>query len=476
MAKILIVDDDRAVSGTLARLISDQGHSVDRAATLEEGLKLVSIGNYDVVFVDVDMPDGNGLEALPKIKHAPSRPEIIMITGQADPDGAKLAIGNGAWDYLGKAWSPETLRLSLDRALEYRLEKAASKKPVLLERSGIVGNSPELAEILEKLAEVSASDVSVLITGETGTGKELFAHAIHKNSIRAQQNFVVVDCASLPETLAESTLFGHIRGAYTGADSSRDGLVKQAHCGTLFLDEIGDLSLNIQKAFLRVLQERQFYPLGANKEVRSNFRLVAATNRNLEQMVSQGHFRKDLYYRLRSCAIELPPLRNRSSDIRELTIHYAMNFCEEYGLATKGFSPDFFEAIKQYPWPGNIRELVNAIGNAVVAARHESTLYAKHLPQEIRIHQKVSALERHRTGASGRASEFQEQVHSDDTKHLPTFREYKRSIARKLEKEYLLKLMTLSKGDLECARRISGLGRSRLYALMKEHHVSSDPQ
>ena len=197
------------------------------------------------------------------------------------------------------------------------------------------------------IAQAAGSDVNVFITGETGTGKELFARAVHENSPRARGNFVVVDCTALPETLVESLLFGHEKGTFTGAEKARDGLVRQAHCGTLFLDEVGELPLNMQKAFLRVLQERRFRPLGGSREIESDFRLVAATNRNLDQMVRAGQFREDLLFRLRSYVIELPPLRERPEDLQELARFYADRFCERYGLPSKGFSPDFIRTLQR---------------------------------------------------------------------------------------------------------------------------------
>ena len=214
-----------------------------------------------------------------------------------------------------------------------------------LKTEGIVGASPRLGACLDTLAQAAGSDANVLITGETGTGKELFAWAIHKNSSRAGRSFVVVDCAALPETLVESTLFGHLRGAFTGADKPRDGLIKQADGGTLFLDEIGELSPSIQKAFLRVLQEKRFRPVGGGQEVSSDFRLIAATNRRLDDMARSGAFREDLLFRIRTLVLELPPLRDTKEDLRDLVVHYVVKFCEQYGVPMKSFSPEFHEVL-----------------------------------------------------------------------------------------------------------------------------------
>lgn len=262
MGNVLVIDDDKNVCTAISNAVERMGHKTVHALTLKEGLEKACSDSFDVVFLDVQMPDGNGLDILPPIRGTPSSPEVIIITGFADPDGAELAIKNGAWDYIEKPCSVQEMTLPFIRALEYREEKKAAKVPVALKREGIVGSSPKLGACLDLLPQMSNSVANVLITGETGTGKELFARAIHENSPRAGKNFVVVDCAALPDTLVESVLFGHQKGAFTGADKAQDGLVKQADRGTLFLDEVGELPLSIQKSFLRVLQERRFRPVG----------------------------------------------------------------------------------------------------------------------------------------------------------------------------------------------------------------------
>ena len=315
MGNILIIDDDQMICETLADAVKGLGHEVSFALTLEDGLRQARKREYDVVFLDVRMPDGNGLQALPKLRETPSMPEIIIITGYGDVRGPELAIRNGAWDYIQKPSSKKEMLLPLIRALQYRQEKKAKKAPMALNMSGIVGSNPLMLTCYDLLAQTAQSDVNVLLTGETGTGKELFARAIHQNSSRSAHNFVVVDCTVLPETLVESMLFGHEKGDFTGADKQQEGLIKQADKGTLFLDEVGELPRVVQKSFLRVLHERRFRPLGSKREIASDFRLLAATNRNLDQMVRQEQFRQDLLYRLRSLTIDLPPLRERKGDI-----------------------------------------------------------------------------------------------------------------------------------------------------------------
>ena len=356
----------------LKRHVEYSGHKSEFVLTLQDGLKAVASKAFDVVFLDVLLPDGNGLDALPTIGNQKAAPEVIIITGEGEADGAELAIKTGAWDYIEKPLSLQNLTLSLSRALQYRQERGDRKGRVILQRDEIVGNSPRLNACLERIGQIAGVNSNVLILGETGTGKELFAKTIWKNSLRAEKRFVVVDCAALPGTLVESTLFGHIKGAFTGADRSRTGLIKDADGGTLFLDEIGELPVAVQASFLRVLQEHRFRPVGGDREIESDFRLISATNRSLEEMVIKGEFRQDLLFRLQSLTVELPPLRSCRQDIKDLAIYYMVKLCERDGMETKGFSPDFFEVLIDYDWPGNTRELINALENSLANAKYRN--------------------------------------------------------------------------------------------------------
>jgi two-component system NtrC family response regulator len=468
MSNILIIDDDDMMCTTLSTLVERKGHQADCAMTLREGIRFAEAQNFDVVFLDVKMPDGNGLEALAKIEGSPSSPEVIIMTGYGDPNGAELAIKSGAWDYIEKGFSIKEITLSLERALQYRNEKKEvnqARKAASLKRDDIIGNSISLKGCLDLVAQSAESDANVFITGETGTGKELFARAVHQNSRRCKENFVVVDCTSLPETLVESLLFGHEKGSFTGADKAQDGLVRQAHGGTLFLDEVGELPMALQKAFLRVLQERRFRPLGSNREVESDFRLVAATNRDLDEMVTEGKFRSDLLFRLRSFIIELPPLRERREDIKELTRFHIDRFCERYGLPSKGFSPEFVETLTSYTWPGNVREFVNTIDRTLAAARFEQTLFAKHLPSHIRVQVTKSSLE-------SNVEHTAQPTSKQNGQSLPKLQDFRDSIYAQAEQQYLQDLMEVSTSNIAEACRISGLSQSRLYALLKKYRIS----
>ncbi|MBI9074471.1 MAG: sigma-54-dependent Fis family transcriptional regulator [Desulfatibacillum sp.] len=464
MANILIIDDDEALCDILSRRVKQMGHEHTCAYTLEEGYRKASSGSYDVVFLDVGLPDGNGLDALPRIRSLDNCPEVIIFTGQGDPDGAELAIKSGAWDYIAKPPSLKEIVLPLSRALQYREEKKRNSSKILIKTEGIVGNSSQMQTALNLLAQAASSDVTTLLTGETGTGKELFATAIHANSDRASKDFVVVDCAALPDTLVESVLFGHEKGAFTGADKAHPGLVKQADGGTLFLDEVGELPLSLQKPFLRVLQERRFRPVGSQKEVTSNFRLVAATNRNLEELAEAKLFRQDLLYRLKTLTIDLPSLRSRAKDVKELTIFYMGKLCERYGKGTKGFSPEFMEALTAYEWPGNVRELINALERTLIASAEEPTLFPNHLPTHIRVklareslRQSAIGKNRHDIGAP--------------PQDLPSLKDYRDAIVSEAEAKYLEDLMLLTSRDILAACDISGLSRSRLYHLLQKHGI-----
>ena len=467
--KILIIDDDKMFCEVLSQTVNRLGHDVTFVHSLKDGLRIGRSNPFDVVFLDVRLPDGNGLDILPDIRKTESNPEVIIVTGLGDPDGAEMAITGGAWDYVEKGSSIQEITLPLMRALQYREEKKAKNKRILLKRDRIIGGSAVVADRLELVAQAAGSLANVLITGETGVGKGLFARAIHENSNRAGKNFVVVDCTALPETLTESLLFGYERGAFTGADKSRDGLVKQADKGYLFLDEVGELPLSIQKAFLRVLQERRFRPLGANKEQESDFAVISATNRDLNAMVKEGRFREDLLFRLRAFSIEIPPLRDRIEDVAELAVFRLSEMCNRYGMGVKGFSPEFMEALSTYQWPGNVRELFNCLDRAIAAAGQEPTLFPAHLPAQIRISVARASVSR---DVKSEPDAVSPGLVRTKTGSLPMYKAARDAF----EKEYLEALIEQVKGNVVQACQVSGLSRTRYYQLLKKHDLASRPQ
>jgi len=469
MAKVLIIDDDKLICDWIANVVTRLGHHPVSVQLLREGLKRLQSEPFDIVFVDVRLPDGSGLESMPKIKSSLSSPEIIVITGLGHPDEAELAIKSGAWDYLEKPASFDTIKLPLLRALEYRTERKPGNPSAGLKRDGIIGNSPKIVSCLELIAQAAGSDSNVLITGETGTGKELFAKVVHANSRRATKNFVVVDCTALPETLVESVLFGHVRGSFTGAETSEAGLIKQADGGTLFLDEVGELPLLIQKRFLRVVQEHRFRPVGGRREIGSDFRLVAATNRELDDMVREGRFREDLLFRLRTIVIDSPPLRQIPEDIKKITTFYMNDLSQRFGMIAKRASPEFWETVTAYPWPGNVRELVQGLEKALIAAKDEPMLFPKHLPTYIRIHV-ARSLYPMKSASPGKPG-----IGASVPKTPPHLKEIRRTAVAEAEQRYLKDLLSFVGGDNNKARQISGLSRSRFYTLLRKHRPGVAP-
>jgi len=441
----------------MGRVVERLGHAPEGASTLAEGLAKARTGFFDVVLLDVRLPDGNGLGSISDLQAVRSRPEVIVITGWGDPDGAEAAMRRGAWDYIEKPPTLQAMTGPLLSAMTYRGSRALPPAESFTWQ-GIPGAHPGRSACLEQAAKAARSDANVLITGETGTGKELFARAIHDNSRRKQGPFVAVDCAALPATIAESLLFGSERGAYTGADRPRQGLILQAHGGTLFLDEVGELPLSVQKTFLRTLQERKVRPVGGKIEQPCDFRLVAATHRNLDVMATSEIFREDLLFRLRGLVIDLPPLREHAEDILSFARHFMGLSCARHAVPPKGMSPAVEAALEAYNWPGNIRELQNAMEGMVALAQEEPELHIVHLPVHIRVQVARGQVRENRGPGMSPAP-------GEAIKPLPWLKVFRQA----MDRLYLEQLLRQSDGKASEAQRISGLSRSRLYALLKEH-------
>lgn len=463
MPRVLIVDDDPMLCEALALAVQQMGFEAETAGTVKDGLLTARSGDFDVVVLDVRLPDGSGLDSLPGFQDSPSAPEVIILTGAGDPDGAELAIRNGAWSYIAKPPTLNTIRLPIQRAVEHHRGKQ-KVLPLGLKRSGIIGDSRAMHACLDLVAQAAATEASVLITGETGTGKELFARAIHDNSARADGPFVVVDCAALPEKLVESELFGYERGAFTGADRRFEGMVHQANRGTLFLDEIGELPLAVQKSFLRVLQDGRYRPVGGLKEMRSDFRLVVATNRDLEAQTEAGAFRQDLLFRIRTMTIDLPRLKDRTGDIARLCRHFVARQCRLNAFPAKRVSPDYLDALEAYGWPGNVREFIHAVEHSLAAAVNDPVLVAAHLPTNIRVSLARSALPVREQIPAGQGPRADSPVQP--------LRQVRLQAVAEVESRYLRELLAACGGDIPKACLLSGLSRARLYALLKTYGLS----
>jgi DNA-binding NtrC family response regulator len=377
---ILVVDDESAIRENLELLLSDANYKVTLAETGTEGLRKIESEFFDLVLLDVMMPDKNGLEVLKEIHQSSPETAIIMITAFGTIENAVNAIKAGAADYVTKPWDNEKLLLDIRNGIQQRklqLENRELKK-TLRQRYGfssIVGKSEKMLKIFDLVAQVAQSRSTVLIQGESGTGKELIAKAIHTSSQRAEHAFVTVNSGSLPADLLESNLFGHLKGAFTGAIASKKGLFEVADHGSIFFDEIGTIGLETQAKLLRVLQEREFMRLGGIETIKVDARIIAATNVDLKTLVEQGKFRDDLYYRLNVIAVHLPPLRERKEDVPLLIDHFVRKFCDENGKAHCQVTPEVLRALVDYDWPGNVRELENVIERAVVLTpRHEIAL------------------------------------------------------------------------------------------------------
>lgn len=369
MPTLLVIDDEPGVQYSFQRIFEEGDVEVLTASTAAEGLALAGEANPDVIVLDLQLPDRSGLEVFEALRQADSRRPVIFITAHGTTASAIEAMKHGAFDYLVKPVELERLTQVLERAWEAaRLMRVPAMLPAEDEADQIVGRSAVMQEMCKLIGRLAPQDVNVLIVGESGTGKELVARALYHHSRRAGQPFLAINCAALPETLLESELFGHEAGAFTGAVKRRIGKFEQCHGGTLFLDEIGDMPLSVQAKMLRLVQDQTFERVGGNETVRTDVRLLFATNQNLEKLVEEGRFRKDLYFRLRSLVIQVPPLRERLDDVPELAHYFLFRFNRQLGLDLRGFSPEALERMQRYSWPGNVRELQGAVQHAMLHA------------------------------------------------------------------------------------------------------------
>jgi len=451
-AHLLIVDDDESACEFLDTILSGQGFRVTTEVTAEAALAKLGGQEFDAMLTDVYMQGMDGIELCRRVQALRPDLPVLVVTGEASLDAAVAALRAGAYDFITKPIDTKLLMPALNRAVQhYRLNAEVRRLRRALDDTrrfgAIIGKSPAMQQVFDLIVRVADSEASVLITGESGTGKELVARSIHEHSSRAQGPFVALNCAAVPANLIESELFGHARGAFTDAKTSRDGLFAQADGGTLFLDEIGELPLEMQPKLLRALQERRIRPVGGSKEIPFDARIVTATNRDLEDEVEAGRFREDLLYRIDVVRLELPPLRMRGRDVLLLAQAFIERFSDQGGRNVRQLDPVAAERLLSYDWPGNVRELENCMERAVALARIDR-ITLEDLPRKIKEHRPERVV-----------------LTADDPEDLPTLDE--------LERRYIGKVLGAMGGNKSQAAKVLGLDRRTLYRRLEKHGIST---
>ena len=448
MSKILIIDDEVQIRTLLTRMMELEGYDVCQAGDCRAALKQLELQNPDVVLCDVFLPDGNGVDLVLAIKKAAPNVEVILLTAHGNiPDGVQ-AIKNGAFDYITKGDDNNKIIPLISRAVEkarmnVRLEKLEKKVGQTYSFDSILGESKVLKDAVSLAQKVSGTDVPVLLTGETGTGKEVFAQAIHYSSKRARQNFVAVNCSSFSKELLESEMFGHKADSFTGALKDKKGLFEEANNGTIFLDEIGEMAFELQAKLLRILETGEYIKIGDTKPTRVNVRIIAATNRNLSQEIVAGRFREDLFYRLSVFQIHLPPLRERAGDIRLLAKAFIKSFAEQLARPVVEIAPAFLEALDSQPWKGNIRELRNVIERSMIVCE-SGYLDIADLPFDIQ-----NAHYEHSNDSSPGSFELSA-----------------------MERRHIARVLEYTKGNKTEAARLLKIGLTTLYRKIEEYKIS----
>jgi DNA-binding NtrC family response regulator len=443
-ARLLIVDDDPVALDLLREVLSKEGYEVVSALSAEEAISQGIENIFDVIITDVRMGEKDGMDVLRSFKKTSPETAVIMITAFGSIDTAIEAIREGAFDYISKPFKLEEIKITVRRALEQRrlLRENQYYRQELLEKyqfKNVIGRTPQMFQVYKTIARVADTKSTILLYGERGTGKELVARSIHYNSQRSDRPFVTVDCASLVETLMESELFGHVRGAFTGALQAKRGLFEEADGGTLFLDEVGNLSLSTQAKLLRFLQEFEIKRVGGTENIKVDVRVIAATNQFLEPLVKSGNFREDLFDRLNVVPISLPPLREKKEDIPLLIIHFLQKSSEENRKQISHISPEALDILTQYSWPGNVRELRHTIERAVVLST-QPIILPEDLPKKM--------LEE----VKGKEIQFPEEL-------LPL---------REVERRYVLKVLRETKGNKKKASEILGIDRTTIYRILEK--------
>ncbi len=459
--KILVIDDEPLICKGCQIVLTDKDHRVETCLTGQAGMDAIREGAYDLVLLDMKLPDMDGMDILKNFHKEKPGLYFIVMTGYSTVQNAIEAIKSGAFDYLTKPFTDDELLFAVSKAMEKKhmaAENLSLRKELLNRFSfeNIVGDDPKLLHIFAQIERVAPLDSTVLLCGESGTGKELFAGAIHAHSNRAARQFVAVDCSTLSPSLLESELFGHVKGAFTGALRDKEGIFEIAHEGTLFMDDITNLDFEIQGKLLRVIETGEYKPVGASHFKTGNVRIIAATNRDLRKMVEEGMFREDLFYRLNVFPIYIPPLRERKDDIPKLAYHFLRRFCHKTGKRIEGFSDDALEALINYEWPGNVRQLKNVVERLVIMA-DEPTLDLLYLSEQLSMK------------GYGRGDQIPETLEELNASKRHLLEE----VFGHIQKAFLLKALKACKGNISLAAERVGMQRPNFYTLLKKHHISA---
>ncbi|MEE9523586.1 MAG: sigma-54 dependent transcriptional regulator [Thermodesulfovibrionales bacterium] len=459
-ARLLVIDDEEILLKSCKRALEPNGYEVSTAQHPEKGLITLEKERFDLVLCDLRMPKMGGIEVLRSVKENWPDTEVIIITGHGTVNTAVSAMKLGAYDYIEKPFTPDTLNIIVERALERKklaLENIKLKKEI---RSfyikNMIGKSPPMEEVYKLIKSVASTSSTVLITGDSGTGKELIALAIHYNSPRSDDPFIVVDCGTISESLIESELFGHVKGSFTGASETKNGLIEAADRGTLFLDEIGNLPLALQTKLLRVLQEKEFRPIGGKKSIKVDIRFVAATNRDLKKMINEQTFREDLYYRLNIFPVHVPPLRERKEDIPLLSYHFLGKFSSELNVEVNSISAEAMSILLEHNWPGNVRELENTIHRAMLLGNGDvitpSQLVFLDQQQKEDIPETAEALKK-----------IKKELRSKSTENV--------------ERSFVLSALERNNWNISQAAKDVGMQRTNLHSLIRKYNipVKSEP-
>ena len=451
--RILVVDDEDVILASCTRALRADGREIETASSGPQALERIEADGYDVIVLDIMMPGMDGLEVLQRVKESHPDIEVVMVTGLSQIDTAVRSMKLGAFDYLPKPFDPDELALVVERAAERRRllrQSAAPNGDPQYRFDNIIGSSPRMQEVYRLISQCAPTNTTVLITGESGTGKELIARAIHYNSLRKDHLIVPVDCMSLSENLLESELFGHVKGAFTGAIASKRGLLEMANGGSVFLDEVGNIPLSIQAKLLRVIQEREFKAVGDTRTQSANIRLICATNKDLRSMVADGTFRDDLFYRINIFPIRVPALRERREDIRELAFHFLKACAADIGKPVSKFSDGAMGVLLGHDWPGTVRELENSIHRAVILAA-DDTIRKAHL-----------------AGLGGPSAAPAPRTGEELKRSKKALRE--RSVEG-VEKSFVLEALKRNNWNVTRSAEETGMQRSNFQALMKKHGI-----